>query len=452
MNEFGVIAKASALATIYRTNGNQRENKLVQADENLTDRQIEQSTILENKHVNKLCKFLLAGLLIGATALSAPLTQVEAQSAPDPAIVISIANFDDQMADVDYLVEASGFAQMKFMAKTMITQYIKGIDSKSPAGIMMYFSEGSEEPDFLAFVPIKEGTGFDDLLDTISGYAEVDEGDDFTTIITDDETELLVKKVDGTAYITNKEAMFNSLPSNPVAALGELPTKYNLAAQVFGQRIPQAMRSQALDMIRDGYERQFEQLEEVEPVQAELQRKNFEFQMKQFESWINETDSLTLGMCADKDSESLYMDVSIMALANSSLAERLAASAPKEKSLFGGFLMDGAAFTTKSCMSLHPDESAEYTKMLDQVKDSAMEALDSEVDFDEEETEMFGKMLDNLIQIGKDTLAEGKLDSGAVVMVGDDGINFAGGVRSGRPQETGRHGQRIGCLCRRKNG
>ena len=37
----------------------------------------------------------------------------------------------------------------------------------------------------------------DDLLDTIAGYAEVDEGDEFITIITDDETELLIKQVDG---------------------------------------------------------------------------------------------------------------------------------------------------------------------------------------------------------------------------------------------------------------
>ena len=36
----------------------------------------------------------------------------------------------------------------------------------SPAGIMMYFNEDSEEPDFLGFVAV---SNLDDLLDTISG-------------------------------------------------------------------------------------------------------------------------------------------------------------------------------------------------------------------------------------------------------------------------------------------
>ena len=276
--------------------------------------------------MNKLCKFLLTGLLIGASLLLAPLNHAAAQSAPDPAIVISIANFDDQMTDVDYLCEAAGFAQMKFMAKTMISQYTKGIDPKSPAGIMIYFSAGSKEPDFLAFLPV---SNLDDLLDTISGYAEVDEGDDFTTIVTDDETQLLVKKFEGNAFISNRKEMFENLPTNPAEMLGEMPKKYNLAAQVFGQRIPEEMRGQALDAFRDGYERQLEQLEEVEPVQAELQRKNLEFQMKQFASWINETDNLTFGMCADKESSSLFMDVAIKALPKSNLAERFAASEPQ---------------------------------------------------------------------------------------------------------------------------
>ena len=69
-------------------------------------------------------------------------------------------------------------------------------------------------------------------------------------------------------------------------------------------------------------------------MQAELQRKNFEFQMKQFSSWINETDNLMVGMCADEEAKSLYMDFEMTALDGSELATRFNASMPTEKTLF----------------------------------------------------------------------------------------------------------------------
>ena len=97
--------------------------------------------------------------------------------------------------------------------------------------------------------------------------------------------------------------------------------------------------------------------------------------------------------------------------------------------MFGGFLMEGAAFTNNTCMSLHPDEAADYVKMLDQVKEAVMEGVKNESDLDEEESKLLGKSLDSLIEIGKETLKQGNVDSGAVAMVDKDGINFAGGFR-----------------------
>lgn len=382
--------------------------------------------------MNQLYKFLLAGLLVGVMTLAAPLQQSRAQSAPEPAVVIAVADFTQQMGDIDYLVEAAGFAQMKFMAQTMVKQYTKGINPDSPAGIMMYFSEDSEEPDFLGFVAV---SNLDDLLDTISGLAEVDEGEDFTTIITDDETELLIKEVGGTAFFSNKASMFEKLPDNPVGLLGDLPEKYNFAARVFGQRIPQNLRDTALNTIRDSYEQQLDQLEESESVQAELQRKNFEMQMKQFSTWINETDNLVFGMCADKEANSLYMDVEITALSESNLAKRMAASEDAGESMFTGFLMEGAAFTQNTCIKMLPEEAEEYSKMMDQLREAVVDGMESEGDLSEDEIDVAEKAIDKFIEVGKETMAEGHLDSGAVLMLKDGEFNFAAGARLADPKK-----------------
>jgi hypothetical protein len=382
--------------------------------------------------VNRLRRHLLAGFLIAATAVIAPFSQAKAQSAPDPAVVISIADFTQHLSDVDYLAEAAGYGNMKFFAQTMVKQYIKGIDEGSPSGIMLYFNEGSEEPDFLGFVPV---TNLDDLLDTISGMAEVDEGDDFTTIITDNDDELLVKEIGSNAFFSNKKEMFDNVPSDPAGLLGDMPATYNLAARIFSHRIPESLRTQALDVIREGYERSLEQLGEVEPMQAELQRKNFEFQMKQFASWINETDNLMVGMCADKEAKSLYMDFAMTALEDSELATRFNASVPTEKSLFPGFLMEGAAFNQVTSVHLSEGEIAEYTKMLEEVEKAAIEGMNEDGDLEEDEAEMAEKALKNMVELARETLAEGNLDSGLTVMLGDGDINIAGGVRLADPKK-----------------
>ena len=66
-----------------------------------------------------------------------------AQSAPEPAVVISVAPVKEQMDDINYLVDASGFGQAKFLIKSQIRYITNGLDTKRPAGVFLYF-EGDD--------------------------------------------------------------------------------------------------------------------------------------------------------------------------------------------------------------------------------------------------------------------------------------------------------------------
>ena len=72
---------------------------------------------MENS-VKSVCKSLMMGLLLSMATLMP--SQVRAQSQPEPAIVISIANMDEQLKDVKYLLTASGFPELNFIAKAAI--------------------------------------------------------------------------------------------------------------------------------------------------------------------------------------------------------------------------------------------------------------------------------------------------------------------------------------------
>jgi len=360
-----------------------------------------------------------------------PISKAQCQSAPEPAVVISIAKFNEQMNDINYLLTASGFEQMKFMAGAMIKGYTKGLDADQDAGVLLYFNEDSETPDFLGFVPV---TDIDEMLDVVAGMAEVEEGDDKITITTDDGTELTVREKDGYAFFSNKEEMVRDLPSSPAKLLGDQSANYNLSARVFAQRIPQKLRDQALEMIRESSEMTLNNLDE-DDIQAELQRKNLAMQMKQMEMVFNETDSFTIGMSADKEAKKLIMDIEFKGLPNSELASKLAAGAPKKPSRFTGFLMEGATFTMNQAASMSAEDAKEYSGMLDDLSETVINEIDADGDMSDEELAVLKKSLGNLVDVAKGTLAEGIFDAGAVVMLEDGEINFAAGAQVSDPKK-----------------
>ena len=146
--------------------------------------------------MKSFCKSLFLATTVAVVSVL-PIGKAFSQSLPEPAVVISIAKFDEQMNDVNYLLTASGFAQLKFMAKAMVQGYTKGLDGQRDAGVMLFLNEDSEQPDVLGFVPVED---IDEMLDVISTFAEVDEGDDATTITTDAGQEIVLKERDGVAF------------------------------------------------------------------------------------------------------------------------------------------------------------------------------------------------------------------------------------------------------------
>lgn len=358
-----------------------------------------------------------------------------AQSLPKPAAVISIANLEDTLGDIDYLVDASGFGQMKFMIQTQITHFLKGVDQTRPSGVLLYMDEGAEQPSALGFVPVEE---LDDLLDTLAGFAEVDEGDDYTTIITDDDKEILVKLVGNHAFITDKAEMFERIPDVPPASLlGDLPTRFNLAARLFGQQIPKSLRDKAISTIRDAYEQQLEELEadEENSAQAQLQQKSYEMNMKQIEDLIQETDQLAIGMVIDEEKKTISGEVEIIGTEDSTLAKRAGANMNPEKSRFAGFAIPGAAFTALSRTNLIQEDIDQYTQLSETGIEAIVKAINEEADVTVEEMDAIEKAIGNLSTALLETMKDGVADAGVVIELAKGNINMAGGFLTTDPKK-----------------
>jgi hypothetical protein len=162
-----------------------------------------------------------------------------AQSAPEPAVVFSIAPVKEQMKDVNYLVDASGFGQAKFLIKSQIKYWTGGIDSARPSGVLLYFNGDNPVPKTVIFLPVKD---IDDLLDTVSNAAEVDDDDDVIKITPSNGETLYAVEQGAHVFISPEEDALKDLPEDPESLLGDMPSKYNMAAHVYGGRVPDELR------------------------------------------------------------------------------------------------------------------------------------------------------------------------------------------------------------------
>jgi hypothetical protein len=367
-------------------------------------------------------KSCLAGLLAMVMVAGAV-----AQSVPEPAIVVSMSSVKDQMADVKYLVKQSGFGKMNFLIKSQVDHFTRGIDAKRPMGVLMYFEGDNPMPRTVGFLPVEN---LDDLLDTVSGFAEVDVEDDFIVVTPDNAAPVFLKESGTHVFISDSEESFGDLPEDPAAMLGDLPGRYNVAAHVFGSRIPEELRESAIDMIKDGYMQQLQNM--GDPVAAEEQMENFEEQIKSLE----DIDEIVFGMLADKETHKMAMEFTFTGKPGSKLADSYKGFADVKPTRFAGFMNDKSAVDYSMCFRVSENDAEQFKKAMDSSIEAAMTELDNDGDFEEEDMETIRNSVMELKEVLIETFQNGRIDSGGQLMMGANDFNFVSGTEVSDPKRV----------------
>lgn len=354
------------------------------------------------------------------TACVAPLLTSQnssAQSAPEPAIVVSVAPLGEQLDDLKHLVNASGFGSLNFMIQSQVKYYTGGIDREKPSGAYLYFEGDDPKPKWLGMVAVEDA---DKVLDQIANFADIDEGDDYITITPDSGQAFLIKETAGYFIISDDDAMFDIAPENPSEELTATASDFNLAIKIFGQRVPQELRDKGIELITEGFEQQMEELEQ-------LDQSVMDAQLVQLKSLINETDQMTMGYKIDKESKLLTARFALTALEGSEIAKRVAVISPDGDSEFTGFLNDNAALDASLRYQLHPDDVKLYVGLIDNLQDQVIGELDDDGELTDQELATVRTASTDIAECLKATLAEELVDSGGMLMMNDDSFNFAAG-------------------------
>lgn len=346
-----------------------------------------------------------------------PWCHAQAQ-APKPMAVVSLASIDQLLRDVDYIGRAVGQPQARGMAELVGGQFLEGIDRTRPIGVVLTMKEGSNEPDFLAFVPV---TDFDAVIakieQTTSAEAE-DAGNGVKKVTLD--RELFFKEASGWGMVANKLAALTDAPKDPVAILGGLNQKYTLSVRVNVQSIPKSLRDQVVEQIKQGYEQSLQQ-GDVEVLAQQVGQMNINSIVKS----ITETDEVQFGWSIDSAGKRALIDFGMTALAGTSMAKQMAALM-NAKSTFTGFLMDDAAVTANTSSQLDAESITQTTAMLKGFREKLLEQLDEDLD-DMKLRSGIKEVVGELFDAVQQTVEAGQADFGGSLVLKPNALSFAGG-------------------------
>jgi hypothetical protein len=407
------------------------------------------ATICRRIIVNRLLTFAAAAAAC-ITLWASPLfvARTIAQSINEPGVIVSIANLKEQLDDIGYLLDGSGFGQFKFMMNMQAKEFLKGVDMERPAGVLLYFESGAPMPKVVGFVPI---SNMDDVMNSIGSFAEVEEQDnDVISLKMDNGNELFAKEREGLAFLSNDVENLADLPQDPLKLIDNLPGAYNIAVRVFGERIPEETRAALLEQIRQGLNQQLENMEDSDDEMADLQRANMELQMQQIEAFINETELAELGMSIGKETNNLAFDCRLIGKPGSKFAKQVDL-ARNHKTRFAGFLMKDAAFHGVSHSVISPDDVPAIEKMIDDLHKTLGEKLAENDEMSDDERTAVESLIETLLKTAKATVNQGMVDFGFVGQTKGSQINVAAAMESADPSAVEAEFKKIAPLAKKRS-
>lgn len=361
--------------------------------------------------------------LVASALLPVGKTQAQGNANIKPAIVVSIAKIDEQLADAEFLFQAAGLP--KILLDIPKAQLQGGIDPSKPIGGYATVAK-DESPKFVIFLPV---TDLDMALDKFEdGISErSDAGNGITHLSLSNGNDVFVKENKGWAFASDNKANLTSLPENPVGLLGGLEKKYNVAVQVNAQNVPAEMKQMAIQFMQQAFEDAKAQIAEQEPDLKALTDGVYGTMMiEQIKMLVLDTEQLTIGWATDAMDKSTYIDFTMTANAGSELAKQFDINTGA-KSEYTGFLDPNSAAQLNFISKLAKNDIETTVKMMDDYRKMVLAKLEEDESLSDEEMEVTRDMIGAFFQVMSDTFKTGKMDGGATLLLNKDAATFVAG-------------------------
>lgn len=362
----------------------------------------------------------LAGLLLVALQ-GIPLFAQEAKI--KPVMVTAVAPVEKLLADVDYFSKVFDAEDTGKMIRQVAGPFLGGIDRKRPWGSYVTLQDGEEAA--VAFVPVTSLQVELSILEEQLGKAE-DLGDGLFKLVAPGELgpaggqPLYVKEQTGWAFLSDKAENLASLPNDPVALLGGLDKKYDVATRFLLENVSAADRQKFIDTLKENWA-QANALEETgdEKIPDEWM-KSFETALQKYAAGARYVD---VGLTVAPEQAKVSVSLAVVPMADSELAKSLAASQSLATS-HAGILFSSAAVVVHRSGKLDPGEVKLWDEFIVQ---SLKEAETAPIPPERQALAKEGRPL--LERLAKAAHADGNVEWGSSHLINKEGqVTLVGGL------------------------
>lgn len=366
---------------------------------------------------------------LGWSLTAAPAVAQEAKSV----VVVSICGYDELRSDLDFIGKLSDFPELANSMDglvSMFTQFqgLAGLDKTKPwGGAALIGPQGFQT---LVFLPVNDLKKLLAALGQLVGQPQ-DVGDGVKQLLVNNNP-VFVKQVGNWAFLAPSPDQLANPPADPLKLLGKLPADYDLAVQANIQNVPPPFRQMAIDQIKAGMQAGLERQDGETDAQFETRTKMMQQQLQQLTTAINELETLTLGYATDARGKRAYFDVTMTAVAGSSLSKQVAA-ATTSSTKFSGFMNDDFVLQALLNSKMDPSEAESTVTMLKSLRSTMLDQIaNSDEIKDPEEKKAVQTLAEESLDVLEATVRTGVQDAGlALVGEGPFTLVVGAGVQGG---------------------
>jgi hypothetical protein len=350
--------------------------------------------------------------IAAATLVIAPVFAGTVVRAEEPVVVVSITNLDRLTKDVNYVTSAVGQAQAGSIFGMMANTYTNGVDRTRPIGVALQMVDGVPSP--LVFVPTADVKKILRTFEAQLGPA--DELEDGVLAIAAGANILYIKQVGTWAYVAQGPDMLDGAPEDPMPWLHTMGEDFDIGVRVNVQALTPDQREMVVGQLRQG----FDQALAAQPEeQAEQMRQMGAQSLEQLELVINDTETLQFGFAIQPDKKQLRAEVYMTAAPGTNLAAMYAGQ-QSVPSKFASLIQPTAAGYFHGAGSIGSDGIEQAKASLQQATGSIRTALENAENLSEEDRAEIEAFFERLVEIGAETIGEGKSDGGGLITLDDN--------------------------------
>lgn len=380
-------------------------------------------------------KFALSRIfpaLLGLATFLLPAANTIAQS--KPVLVVSVSSVDQILGDVSFLTQLAGSAPIGQMATMMANQYVQGLDRTKPITIVVNSEDGALKP--MGVFPVTDLPRF--LEGVSQSLGEVQDAGNGVYELSTPGMPTYVKEQGGWAFVGQTVNALGNLPGNPANLAGGLANDYDIGVRAHINNLPDMYKQMALAQIKQGVAQQLENAGDLDSEEAELQKKLVQSNIEQWESMMNELETITVGWMIDNQAQRTYIDAITVAIPGTKTARQMAALKDM-KSDFAGFVVPGAAATFNAAGEMTEPDIQQALSMMKPLRDTAKKEIDEDDSLPDDDARAAAKkLIDQLFVVIEETIREGKVDLGATMVLENGSMAMASGfaVADGKKVEA----------------